>query len=287
MKKQVTFVDANKNKVVVNINIENGRFSMSGDMGESSGQCQDNIKPANEAQELLLDLWEKHHLNDMKAGTYVQTELLRKCGYDLSDYGNKGHETRYDYECWLLSLVDKLWDELPDGTMYKYGSSWLTEELPTNIEEVVEDCITLIEEYEDERRGDTLLSDMDFDDAITLIKEASNEDEFEVLAIAKMLDLTVNEIDDIKIDGNRITVQGVDYIFGTDSEMDDEWDEELEGFLEDCIYPELEGNLKQYFNDEAWKRDAKMDGRGHSLNRYDGGELYTTVDGVDYYAYRQ
>jgi hypothetical protein len=128
---------------------------------------------------------------------------------------------------------------------------------------------------------------MDFDDAITLIKEASNEDEFEVLAIAKMLDLTVNEIDDIKIDGNRITVQGVDYIFGTDSEMDDEWDEELEGFLEDCIYPELEGNLKQYFNDEAWKRDAKMDGRGHSLNRYNGGELYTTVDGVDYYAYRQ
>lgn len=49
--------------------------------------------------------------------------------------------------------------------------------------------------------------------------------------------------------------------------------------------------LKKYtlifhFDDEAWKRDARMDGRGHSLATYDGHEHYETVDGDEFYIYR-
>jgi len=28
-----------------------------------------------------------------------------------------------------------------------------------------------------------------------------------------------------------------------------------------------------YFDDEKWKNDARMDGRGHSLSSYDGCEI--------------
>ena len=45
-----------------------------------------------------------------------------------------------------------------------------------------------------------------------------------------------------------------------------------------------------YFDEEKWKRDARYDGRGHSLSSYDGAEYYETVffDGqnIDFYIYR-
>jgi hypothetical protein len=42
--------------------------------------------------------------------------------------------------------------------------------------------------------------------------------------------------------------------------------------LEECVYPELPDNMRGYFDDTAWKRDARMDGRGHAISRYDGNE---------------
>jgi len=50
------------------------------------------------------------------------------------------------------------------------------------------------------------------------------------------------------------------------------WDESLESYLEDCVYPELPELLANYFDDEAWKRDARHDGCGHALASYDGNE---------------
>ena len=48
--------------------------------------------------------------------------------------------------------------------------------------------------------------------------------------------------------------------------------------------------MRYYFDDEKWKRDARFDGRGHSLSSYDGAEHYETVffDGqnIDFYIYR-
>ena len=38
--------------------------------------------------------------------------------------------------------------------------------------------------------------------------------------------------------------------------------------------------------EDAWKRDARMDGRGHSLSSYDGHENEETVEGTTFYIYR-
>ena len=59
-----------------------------------------------------------------------------------------------------------------------------------------------------------------------------------------------------------------------------------ENYIEECILPEIPDNLQYYFNNEAWKRDAKMDGRGHSLATYDGAEYEETVNNTTYYIYR-
>ena len=75
-----------------------------------------------------------------------------------------------------------------------------------------------------------------------------------------------------------------EYKVYTDAEADREWDEALDSYIDDCM--EMTDQVKQYFDRDKWKRDAKMDGRGHSLNHYDGGEEYATINKVDYYIYR-
>ena len=64
-----------------------------------------------------------------------------------------------------------------------------------------------------------------------------------------------------------------EYAIGTDSECDDAWEESLDNYIDECIIPELPESMVNYFDDESWKRDAKYDGRGHSLSSYDGNEI--------------
>ena len=69
-----------------------------------------------------------------------------------------------------------------------------------------------------------------------------------------------------------IDTENGEYAIGTEADADYAWDQSLDSYLEDCVYPELPENMVSYFDDEAWKRDARMDGRGHSLSSYDGSE---------------
>lgn len=97
-----------------------------------------------------------------------------------------------------------------------------------------------------------------------------------------------DELDNIiETDKNLFKYYGQEYHVLTDSEADDKEDEELDDYLEQCVYPELPENLRSYFDDEAWKEDARMDGRGHIISRYDGYEHEETVNGTTYYIYRQ
>lgn len=85
-------------------------------------------------------------------------------------------------------------------------------------------------------------------------------------------------------------IEDYDYEVYTDEEADDKWDEELDNYIDECIMPEFDRHLPNmyvYFDDEAWKRDARYDGRGHSLARYDGVENYEEVDRETFYIYRQ
>jgi len=101
----------------------------------------------------------------------------------------------------------------------------------------------------------------------------------QIEALMQHLDCTVEEADEL--------IEDRDYEVMTNEEADERREEELDQYLEDCIYPELDDNVKNYFDDEARKRDARFDWRGHSISMYDGNEEEEEVNGTTYYIYRQ
>lgn len=105
-----------------------------------------------------------------------------------------------------------------------------------------------------------------------------------IKALAQFLDCKKSEIENVY--DYTFEVNNEEYMVLTDEEADEAWEESLDSYLEECIYPELPEFTIRYFDDEAWRRDAKYDGRGHSLNHYDGSEEEETVDGETYYIYR-
>lgn len=119
-------------------------------------------------------------------------------------------------------------------------------------------------------------------------KEIEIDDE-KILALAQHLEIARDDEDILTISDagdNRYQYGHREYLVLTDSEADDAWDKELENYIEECILPELPEHLQSYFDNEAWKRDARIDGRGHSLSPYDSNEYDATVEGTDYYIYR-
>lgn len=170
-------------------------------------------------------------------------------------------------------------DPRDETGLYKYGSAWLIKSLPEDFEDTLTNLIESIKQ-EEEEKADRLVTDED----IELFDNFSEPET--ALALALICGLSVNEIDDISEDGgNYWTVQGVSYLAGTDDEMGEAWDEELDRYIDECI--EIPAHIEPYFDRERWKDDAKIDGRGHALNRYNGDEEEAEVNGVMYYAYRQ
>ena len=77
-----------------------------------------------------------------------------------------------------------------------------------------------------------------------------------------------------------------EYLILTDSEADDAQDAQLENDIDELILPEIPNAYRSYFDNEAWKKDAKQDGRGHSLASYDGTESSQTVGIETFCIYR-
>ena len=127
-----------------------------------------------------------------------------------------------------------------------------------------------------------------FDDG-NLRDEVSNLEDEKIIALGKHLGLTPSGAnEDIELDRDCLySYSGQEYLVCTDSEADELRDECLENYIEDCILPELEEGLRGYFDNEAWKRDARYDSRGDYLNTYDGYEYEEEVNGTSYYIYRQ
>ena len=113
-----------------------------------------------------------------------------------------------------------------------------------------------------------------------------------IKALAQLLGCKKSEIEQSSYDENIFEYESEEYLVVTDEEAYELWEQYLDNYLEECVYPELPDNMINYFDDEAWKRDARYDGRGHSLNRYDGTEEEITLrDKYDdvietYYIYR-
>lgn len=140
------------------------------------------------------------------------------------------------------------------------------------------------------------------------LKELLNDYDERVIALAQHLELDleineadfeteeekeeaiqniIDELDSITSDyDNTYSYGNKEFLVLTDSEADEEEDRQLDNYLEECIYPELPENMRYYFDDEKWKRDAKMDGRGHIISTYDGAEYEEKVNDNWYYIYR-
>lgn len=94
---------------------------------EIGGQCLDEMFRHEELAPYreVYDLWKRHHLNDMHAGTEAQEAEVEKW---------KAEGNRYDYAkaCERLESAGLLRDPgyLVDGKPYLYGSAWLTREIP-------------------------------------------------------------------------------------------------------------------------------------------------------------
>jgi len=68
--------------------------------------------------------------------------------------------------------------------------------------------------------------------------------------------------------GDVIKIGGTEYRVLDDDGRETAWDESLENYLDEFV----EGSDAPYFDREAWKKDARMDGAGHCLSGYDGNE---------------
>ncbi len=294
MKRTIIFTDLDGNKAKVEVEIQQERngyleFSACGEYGGSMGQCLDSIKPKNEVQRAFLTLCTQYHLNGMNAGTREQTAVIK------AQEQKTGKRLDYDGAVKFLKSVKKYTVKHPKtGKSYQYGHGWIVEELPADIEEQANRLMDEVEAQETAGR----IKDRDLVEAYEkhpqivfnlFLKQFSTVDEAKkVLAVGLNEGLTVREALEITVDRNRVTCQGVEYLAGNDEDMDTLWDEELENYIDDCLLCEIKDeHLKKYFDHEAWKKDARYDGRGHSLNRYDGGEDVQTVESEEIYIYRQ
>ena len=97
------------------------------------------------------------------------------------------------------------------------------------------------------------------------------------VALAIQLGCTLDDVKAANYGCNTFEAESEEWLVLTDSEADAAWDESLDSYIDDCgmldSMPEL---LRNYFDRGAWKRDARMDGRGHCLSSYDGSE-YSSV----------
>ncbi len=84
-----------------------------------------------------------------------------------------------------------------------------------------------------------------------------------------------------------IEIDGDDWYIVDENDRESMWDDCLQSYLDECVYPQLSEQWAPYFDEERWKRDARMDGAGHAISSYDGCEHEIHLpDGTWLYAYR-
>lgn len=119
------------------------------------------------------------------------------------------------------------------------------------------------------------------------MESTTNNQEFseQILALAKYLSVDPTDIEEEYRD--TYSINGEEYRVLTDDEAEQAYEDWLDNYLEEVIYPEIPDSYIYYFDNGKWKRDARINGsRGEALNSYDGGENIENVEGTVYYIYR-
>lgn len=133
--------------VFCKIEFENGKLSITGVEGPlASGNCRGGCGQIimhewkitkyapgwnKETEQRFREIWDRWHLNDMVAGSPAQMEFLRDNPIPKEDYAYP--KSHYD----VASLVLERAGLNPDNG-YKYGTRWLTEEVPADALEFLE-----------------------------------------------------------------------------------------------------------------------------------------------------
>lgn len=96
-----------------------------------------------------------------------------------------------------------------------------------------------------------------------------------------------NEYEIIREDCPLVCEAGTrEFTVFTDEEADAEWEQYLESYIEDCVIGEIPEQYRMWFDTEGFMEHLKTDGRGHSLNGWDGQEHEYEIDGETYYIYK-
>jgi len=270
---------------------ENGYFSLTGDVNGGSGACGDEIVKIDPRFKLMNDM----HLCDVKTGApmhaeenalYFAKQIIRKEGdWDIATLMR---HLRVDYGT-AKEFVELVRDH---NDMSKAGVLRASESAQCKIaemfiklriqwekeaEDVIEQAADLFDEYEEEYEAKHA-DDFDWDMC---------DEPAKVKALSEHLECDPDDI--TESGGNYFEAHGRTYLVVDDDEADELWDEDLDNYIDDCL--EIPENMKNYFDRDKFKHDAKVDGRGHSLGRYDGNENEVEVehDGVKetYFIYRQ
>ncbi|HTE40301.1 MAG TPA: hypothetical protein VK629_05710 [Steroidobacteraceae bacterium] len=112
-------------------------LSITGECSGSSGQCADSIREnaAGVPDVLrLCDIWDRWHLNGMKAGTRAQLAAIEQMPAPIVGDHYKA-VTAYLDECGLLIDTNTGTVRVPGdpGEGYKYGTAWLFEPVPAEV----------------------------------------------------------------------------------------------------------------------------------------------------------
>jgi hypothetical protein len=116
---------------------DEGEFTMCGEVFHtatrsvrSCGQNVDRVVayfPHNAKAQRMLAIWERWHLNHLRAGSQVQEDWLRAHPLDPASYAYpKSH-----YQVASDALAAAGLNPDPEG--YRYGSAWKTEPLPAEV----------------------------------------------------------------------------------------------------------------------------------------------------------
>lgn len=135
--------------VWVTIKFENGRLFITGvesprcngNCSGSCGQIQDQLNPLDfrtffkgwDAVKVakLKKIWKQWHLNDMQAGSPDQILMIEA----MREIDNPGNMEYYDWACSTLKAAGIYEDPnyLIEGKPYRYGSAWLSKEVPEDV----------------------------------------------------------------------------------------------------------------------------------------------------------
>lgn len=113
-----------------------------------------------------------------------------------------------------------------------------------------------------------------------------NNESILVAAAVKLFDLKKDDLEDIEVDDNSITVNGTTYLAGDDNEMDKEHRNYCEAYVEEAE-SQIPQHLQNYFDREAYLNDLCHDDRASALNHWNGGEEYEEINGETIYFYQQ